>query len=65
MLSFLFHSVGGIIVGFLKAFDKHFNLLLTDVDEEYSLTGRNIKVIETKGKEKGKGSSNFPDILRR
>ena len=29
-------TVHGVVTGFLRAFDKHFNLLLTDVDEEYT-----------------------------
>ena len=58
---FKFFSVGGIITGFLRGFDNHFNLLLTDVDEEYSLTGRKVKSLEIKGK----GSASLPGILKR
>ena len=30
----------GVVTGFLRAFDAHFNLLLTDVDEEYGNRNR-------------------------
>ena len=31
------HSVRGSVEGYVKAFDRHFNMLLADVDEEYIL----------------------------
>lgn len=30
-----FRSVRGSLDAYIKAFDKHFNMLLSDIDEEY------------------------------
>lgn len=41
-------SVRGRLEGYLRAFDKHYNLFLTDVDEEYSSNNFNVNIFQSK-----------------
>jgi small nuclear ribonucleoprotein (snRNP)-like protein len=42
-------SIRGQLVGYIRAFDKHFNLLLTDVDEIYTIENKSTNLVSNDG----------------
>lgn len=46
------HGIRGTMVGFVRALDKHFNMVLHDVDEQYSVRRRVPRLVNKRGRAK-------------
>ncbi|KAG0504133.1 hypothetical protein KC19_8G075200 [Ceratodon purpureus] len=46
------HGIRGTMVGFVRAVDKHFNMVMHDVDEQYSVLRRVPRLVNKRGRVK-------------